>query len=626
MLEFIPWFLPFESMEQFTRFLFSSPGGRFAAEGIPTMKLAPTDPVPATMLYVEDDQTTRELVALMINRKFPGINLLIAEDGQQGLEMFRSAKPDIIVTDIRMPVMNGIQMVREIRAQDSSAQVIVLTAASDTDFLLDAVDMGINHYVLKPIKMEKFISAVDQCLEKLILSRKLRQQNEDIRYMAYYDPLTGLANRQLFNELLHLALAQAQRHNHNRLLAVLFLDLDRFKVINDTLGHAVGDQLLQAVAQRLKQCCRRDRDTVSRRGGDEFIILLPDLDTAQEAVRVARKIIEAFKQPCVIPGHELFIGTCIGISIYPEDGTDGETLIKNADMAMYRAKELGRNQYHLYNASMDALASRRLEMENALRRALQKEELFLHYQPQVNVRNGRVICIEALVRWHDPELGSISPKQFIPLAEETGLILPLGEWVMREACRQNKVWQDAGFPPVRVAVNISPQQFQMQKLPDVVEEILAQTGLSPQWLEIEITEGIMLQDVENTIRTLRRLSDLGVHISIDDFGTGYSSLSYIKKLPIHTLKIDQSFVSDITVNPDDAAIARAIITMAQSLRLNVIAEGVEEKEQMKFLYSLNCTGMQGFYFSKPLPPEECYPLLSRPRWHRPGRRSSTRTT
>ena len=361
------------------------------------MDISPDNNLSATLLYVEDDQTTRELVTLVIRRKFPQVNLLLAENGQIGLDIFNARHPDIIVTDIRMPVMNGIQMVKEIRAHHSAARIIVLTAASDTDFLLDAVDIGINHYVLKPIKMEKFVAAVEQCLESVNLEKKLRQQNEDIRYMAYYDPLTGLPNRQLFNELLHLALAQAQRHNHDRLLAVLFLDLDRFKVINDTLGHAVGDQLLQAVAQRLKQCCRRDRDTVARRGGDEFIILLPELDTAQEAVRVARKIIDAFTQPCAIPDHELFIGTCIGISIYPEDGADGETLIRNADMAMYRAKEHGRNQYHLYNPSMDAQASRRLEMENNLRRALQKGELFLHYQPQVNVRNGRVISIEALV-------------------------------------------------------------------------------------------------------------------------------------------------------------------------------------------------------------------------------------
>jgi diguanylate cyclase (GGDEF)-like protein len=428
--------------------------------------------------------------------------------------------------------------------------------------------------------------------------------------MAYFDPLTGLPNRELFNELLHHALAQAQRHNHDRLLAVLFLDLDRFKVINDTLGHSVGDQLLQAVAHRLKECCRRDRDTVARRGGDEFIILLPDLDTTQEAVRVAQKIIDAFAHPFTLPEHELFISTCIGISIFPHDGAEGDSLIRNADMAMYRAKEHGRNRYHLYNLSMDAQAALRLSMEINLRKAMERGEFFLNYQPKVNVKTGMVVSFEALVRWQNPELGLVEPLQFIPLAEETGLIVPLGEWVLRTACAQNKAWQDAKYPHLRVAVNFSPRQFQILRLADMVENVLAETNLDPCWLELEVTEGIMLQNVENTITTLRRLSDLGVHISIDDFGIGYSSLSYIKKLPINTLKIDQSFISDITSNPDDAAIATAVINLAHSLRLNVIAEGVENEEQASLLNALDCSEMQGFFFSRPLSAEK-FPLLLR---------------
>jgi diguanylate cyclase (GGDEF)-like protein len=405
-----------------------------------------------------------------------------------------------------------------------------------------------------------------------------------------------------------------QRHDQERLLAVLFLDLDRFKIINDTLGHTVGDQFLRSVSQRLNECCRRDQDTVARQGGDEFIILLPDLDSTQEAVRVAQKIIDAFAHPFVIPGHELYISTCIGISIFPGDGSDCDTLIKNADMAMYRAKENGRNRYNLYNASMNKQASRRLAMENSLRRGLLRGEFFLNYQPLVNVKDGRIIGIEALARWRHSELGLIPPKDFIPLAEEIGLISQLGEWVLRTACAQNKAWQDAGYPPVRMAVNFSPHQFQTNNLAETVENILAETRLAPCWLELEVTEGIMLQDVDAIIRTLRRLNDLGVHISIDDFGTGYSSLSYIKKLPIHTLKIDQSFVSDIIVNQDDSAIATAIITMAHSLRLNVIAEGVEAQEQMRLLYDLNCHCMQGYFFSKPLASNEFSPLQRKPHW------------
>ena len=550
----------------------------------PTMDMSSEEKTTATLLYVEDDGPTRDCVSIVIKRNFPQLTLLLAENGRKGLDLFTTCHPDIIVTDVLMPEMDGISMSREIKALDRGARVIVLTAASDTTYIIDAIDIGISHYVLKPIVMDKLTYAIEHCLESIRLEKQLQQQGEDIRQMAYYDPLTGLPNRELFNELLNHALAQAQRHNHDRLLAVLFLDLDRFKVINDTLGHGAGDQLLHAVALRLKQCCRRDRDTVARRGGDEFIILLPDLDTSQEAVRLAQKIIDAFAHPFTLPEHELFISTCIGISIFPDDGADGDTLIRNADMAMYRAKEHGRNRYHLYNLSMDAQAARRLAMETNLRKAMERGEFFLNYQPKVNVKTGRVVSFEALARWQNPELGLVEPKQFIPLAEETGLIVPLGEWVLRTACTQNKAWQDAKYPLLRVAVNFSPRQFQILRLADMVENVLAETNLDPCWLELEVTEGIMLQNVENTITTLRRLSDLGVHISIDDFGIGYSSLSYIKKLPINTLKIDQSFISDITSNPDDAAIATAVINLAQSLRLNVIAEGVENEAQANYLH------------------------------------------
>ncbi|HEX5773465.1 MAG TPA: EAL domain-containing protein, partial [Geomobilimonas sp.] len=468
----------------------------------------------------------------------------------------------------------------------------------------------------KPVKLEKLVSAIEQCLDGIRLEKQFFQQEQYIRHVAYHDMLTGLPNRELFNELLNLALAQAQRHNHNRLLAVLFLDLDRFKLINDTLGHGVGDQLLQSVAHRLKECCRRQGDVVARRGGDEFIVLLPELDSVQDAAKVAQKIIDAFSHAFVLPEHELFISTCIGISIFPEDGTEGDTLIGNADMAMYRAKEHGRNQYHLYNLSMNAQTFKRLAMETNLRKAMERQEFFLNYQPKINVKTGRVVSYEALVRWHNPELGLVEPKRFIPVAEETGLIIQLGEWVLRTACAQNRAWQDANYPFMRVAVNFSPRQFQMLRLADMVEKVLAETNLDPCWLELEVTEGIMLQNIENTITTLRRLSDLGVHISIDDFGTGYSSLSYIKKLPINTLKIDQSFVNDITINPDDAAIATAVINLAQSLRLNVIAEGVEYEGQARLLDSLECSEMQGYFFSRPLNTAEFPFLMNKLHWRR----------
>lgn len=564
----------------------------------------------ATLLYVEDNKATQKLVALMVKRSLPQLTLILAENGQEGLHYFTTLHPDIILTDIQMPVMDGIQMSRKIKALDKGARIITITAYNDTSSLLETINIGINHYVLKPINMEKLIDAIKQCLNDIRMERQIREQNEYIQQLAYYDSLTGLPNRELFKEFLKQSLAHA--HRHKRLLAILFLDLDRFKVINDTLGHTVGDQLLQAVAQRLRQCCRREQDKVSRRGGDEFIILLPDLNSAQEAVNVARKILDAFALAFVIPKHELFIGTCIGISLFPDDGTDGETLIKNADMAMYFAKEQGRNRYHLYNQSMDVQAAWRHDMENSLRLAQKSGGFFLNYQPEVNVRTGRIFCVEALLRWQHPELGLLLPKQFIRLAEETGLIIPIGEWVLRTACAQNKAWRATQYPPQRVAVNLSPRQVQSPDLVDMVESILCETNLAPCWLELEVTEEIMLQDVETVVRTLHRLSNLGVHISIDDFGTGYSSLSYIKKLPINTLKIDQSFVNDITVNPDDSEIARAVITMAKSLRLNVIAEGVEVEDQMRLLYSLNCSKMQGYFFSMPVSAEKYSPFVFRP--------------
>jgi diguanylate cyclase (GGDEF)-like protein len=576
------------------------------------MDIPSIDQTPVTLLYVEDDETTQKLIIKVLNWKFPQINLLLADNGQTGLELFTARRPDIVLTDIRMPVMNGIDMAREIKKLDQGVRVIAFTASDDNDLIIEAISIGINHYVLKPIEMEKLTVSVEQCLNSINQERMLRQNEEHIRHLAYYDSLTGLANRQLFNELLHQALARAQRQD--RQLAVLFLDLDRFKTINDTHGHGIGDQLLQAVGQRLHECCRRDQDTVARRGGDEFILFLSDLANVQEAAKVAQMIIDSFANPFDIAEHQLFIGTSIGISIFPNDGAAAEILIRNADMAMYCAKEAGRNCYHIFNPSIEAQACQRLALENSLRLALQNGQLILHYQPQVNIKTGRLNCIEALLRWQHPEQGLLLPGMFLTLAEETGLIVQLSEWALRSACTQNKAWQDAGFPPVRVAVNFSPRQFQNPNLAEMVARVLNDARLDPCWLELEVTEGIMLQSSPMTVENLDRLSALGVHITIDDFGTGYSSLSYIKKFPINTLKIDRSFISDITDNADDAAIATAVVNVAQSLGLNVIAEGVETESQMEFLSSINCPEMQGNFFSRPLPATEIPAIL----WHKSG--------
>ncbi|HEY0140733.1 MAG TPA: EAL domain-containing protein [Thermoanaerobaculia bacterium] len=424
---------------------------------------------------------------------------------------------------------------------------------------------------------------------------------EQIKHLAYHDALTNLPNRLLFKDRLTVALSHAQRDGSH--LAVLFLDLDRFKVINDSLGHNIGDQLLQAVAARL-QACVRDSDTVARLGGDEFTLLLPRLNRSDDAVPVATKIVEAIRHPFHIEGREFFITTSIGISLFPEDGTDAETLIKNSDTAMYQAKELGRDNYQLFNAIINAKALLRIQLEHGLRRALTSDEFKVHFQPIFDLSNGRVSGMEALLRWTHPQIGAVPPATFIPLAESTGVMIPIGMWALREACVQAKRWHDSGFDTLTLAVNLSVTQLQQIDLVARVHDVLEETGLPPRLLELEITESSAMQSPETSVRTLYELKKIGIRISLDDFGTGHSSLSYLKRFPIDTLKIDQSFIHDITSDPDSAAIVTAIIAMAHSLRLKVIAEGVEFTEQANFLRRHSCDQMQGFLIKPPVPAEE----------------------
>ena len=421
---------------------------------------------------------------------------------------------------------------------------------------------------------------------------------EQIKHLAYHDALTNLPNRLLFKDRLTVALSHAHREQSR--LAVLFLDLDRFKVINDSLGHNIGDQLLQAVAARV-QTCVRDSDTVARLGGDEFTVLLPRLQRSDDAAPVAEKIIEAIRHPFQIEGREFFTTTSIGISLFPEDGTDAESLIKNADTAMYQAKEVGRDNYQLFNANVNAKALQRIAIEHGLRRALSNQEFQVHYQPIFDLRSGRVTGTEALLRWTHQEMGSIPPATFIPLAEATGAMIPIGTWALREACIQAKAWHDMGHRTLTLAVNLSVTQLQQPDLVQRVREILAETQLPARMLELEITESSAMISPEQSVRTLYDLKKLGLRISLDDFGTGHSSLSYLKRFPIDTLKIDQSFVRDIISDPDTAAIVQAIIAMAHSLRLKVIAEGVEFTEQANFLRMHGCDQMQGYLIKPPGP-------------------------
>jgi diguanylate cyclase (GGDEF)-like protein len=435
-----------------------------------------------------------------------------------------------------------------------------------------------------------------------------------IEHLAYYDGLTALPNRELFIDRLSLALVQA--HRDSRKLAVLFLDLDRFKQINDSLGHAVGDELLRAVGKRVHEAVR-EGDTLARLGGDEFTLLLPGVHNAAEAARVAEKVLEAVRRPFQLLGRELFVSTSIGISIYPEDGVDAESLIRSADVAMYRAKEQGRDRFQLYAPAMNAQAVERMGLEHGLRKALALDQLVIHYQPIVEVASGRIHGTEALLRWRHPELGLVPPDDFIDLAELTGLITPMGPWILEEACGRTRAWQRGTRFYFSIAVNLSARQFQERDLVAQVERVLRATGLEARFLELEITESVAMHSAENTLRTLTELKALGVRISIDDFGTGYSSLAYLKRFPIDTLKIDQSFVSDVGISAEDSAIASAVIAMAHGLGLRVVAEGVEREEQLDFLRRQRCDHYQGFLFSRPLAADEFGALVrDGPPWPR----------
>ncbi|HAT32439.1 MAG TPA: PAS domain S-box protein [Janthinobacterium sp.] len=426
----------------------------------------------------------------------------------------------------------------------------------------------------------------------------------ELEFQAKHDTLTGLANRNLLRERLSQAIAGAARDGGP--LWVLFVDLDRFKFVNDTLGHEAGDALLKILAGRL-QAATREADTVARLGGDEFVLVLPG--RGDEGLALLEGIMEAVAQPLALQEHEFFLTCSIGVAVYPADGDTAETLTKHADIAMYRAKELGRNTFQFYNASMNHRTLERLGMESDLRRALERGEFELHYQPQVELGGGAVVGMEALIRWNHPQLGRIAPALFIGLAEEMGLIIPIGAWVLRNACAQARAWQQAGLGPLRVAVNLSARQFTQKALLESVADALRESGLEARFLELELTESMVMSDVEHAITILRGLKGLGIHISIDDFGTGYSSLSYLRRFPIDVLKIDQSFVKDICGNDDDAAIVLAVISLAHSLRLSVIAEGVETAEQLAFLRAHGCDHMQGYFFSRPLAAQAFEQLL-----------------
>ncbi|SMG42081.1 sensor domain-containing protein [Paraburkholderia susongensis] len=435
---------------------------------------------------------------------------------------------------------------------------------------------------------------------------ELIRYQEQLEYQANYDSLTRLPNRNLLRDRLEHALVLARRHHSG--VAVVFLDLDGFKNVNDSLGHGVGDRLLGVVAERLTRCSRTS-DTIARHGGDEFVIVMTDTVDEKSLIAWMERVRSSIAEPVWLDGNELYVGCSMGASLFPQDGDDAETLMKKADVAMYRAKDMGRNTFQFYQPEMNASAGARLNLERRLRHALRDNEFLLHYQPQVDIGSGQIVGIEALVRWQDPGVGLVPPSSFIPLAEESGLIGPLSEWVLREACRQNKTWQDQGLPPARVSVNLSARVFQQRDIAKLVTQVLAETGLEPKYLELELTESTIMRNAEEAVSMLNELHALGIGLAIDDFGTGYSSLSYLRRFPVDRLKIDRSFVSDIGVSGDDETITSAIIALAHSLKLQVIAEGVETSAQLDFLRERECDEMQGYYFAKPLSTDAISELL-----------------
>ncbi|MES2125725.1 MAG: EAL domain-containing protein [Pseudomonadota bacterium] len=553
----------------------------------------------AQVLIVDDDRSTRSTLRYTLQRD--GFRVEEAADGAQALTMLKRFHPDVILMDAVMPVMDGFTACQRLQEIPGAAKipVLMITALEDNSSVERAFTAGASDYIPKPIHY----AVLSQRVRRIIEANRAEKR---IRHLAYNDLLTGLPNRTLFFDLLGQSVEQA-RKDHAQ-LAVLFMDLDRFKYVNDNLGHDVGDRLLVAVAQRVRRAVR-SVDVVARLGGDEFTVVLSEIDGPAPAAAAAQNICRVLSAPFQIDGHDIFVTSSVGIAMYPHDGHDVPTLVKHADNAMYRAKKTNTG-FQFYEASMEQSISEHVRLESDLRRALEHNELEVYYQPQARVGDQQVIGMEALVRWRHATRGNVSPVEFIPLAEETGLINPLGDWVLRTACTQLKQWLDGGMQPLRVAVNLSVRQLLQKHFAASVEAVLAETGLPPHLLELEITESTLMEHAQDTLQALDRLRKLGVRLSIDDFGTGYSSLSYLKRFPVDIIKIDRSFVRDVPHDVDDAAIVTGIIALAHSLRLEVVAEGVETEAQLNFLRGQNCDLMQGFYLSPAVPADEFAELVN----------------
>lgn len=682
-----------------------------------------------TFLYVEDDGDGREMLSRIFMVRYPDLRLLVAENGQQGLELFKEHQPDIVMSDMNMPIMNGILMSKEIKKLSPEVIIIAITAHNEPTYLLESIEIGIRHYVLKPVNTTELFMVVDKSIEEIMLKRLVRETEAEraklaaivefsndaifsvtdqgiisswnagaeaiygytaeevleknislltpserssevselylkalngelikhfetvgcrkdgkqiiisltlstiqdvsgniagvssiarditersemeatIKHQAKHDLLTDLPNRQLFMDFLSLELPQARRNGTK--LALLFMDLNGFKQINDTLGHQAGDCLLQEVAQRLRGCIR-ESDTVARLGGDEFTVLMPDISQSGDLGTVLRKILGIFEKPFMLEGTPVHSSTSIGISMYPDDGSTIDELMKKADIAMYDAKGTARNTYQFYNAEINDRTMKRQEMESFLRQAVGRGELELLFQPLVCSDTRTIVGAEALLRWRHPEQGLLQPDQFLSLAESTGAIVPIGEWVIRNACDHAREWSDKGYP-LSVTVNLSNRQFHHPGLISKTAKILAETGLKPQQLKFEVSENTIMDNIEFSYRSVQELADMGVALAIDNFGSGASSLQWITRMPINKVKIDRSFIRNMLTEPGDMAVVNAVVAMSHNLKMKVVAHGVETEKQLSMVQRSGCDEVQGFLISGPLQSEEFERFMAR---------------
>jgi diguanylate cyclase (GGDEF)-like protein len=561
-----------------------------------------------SILIVDDEESIRNLVKELLATEY---ECTVAGSVAEAIAAMRTAEFDLVLSDIDMGVDSGLTLVPRVLERSPETVVIMISGQQSIESAIEAMRVGAFDYITKPFDFRHVQAAVQRGLEhhNLLVGKRqyenhleelVRQRTDEIEHLAYHDRLTDLPNRFLFADRSAQAIATAQRDHQP--LAVLLVSLDRLRQITDTLGHVAGDSILAQAAARLRGCVR-EGDTVARFEGDEFALQLTHLTKAADAAETSAAISEAFKPPFQLGEQDVYVTASIGISVFPENGEDSATILKNAGAALDRARRSGGNNYQFYEAEMNAMAVKRLALETSLRHAIDRDEFILYYQPVLNLANDDVVGVEALVRWQHPEFGIVPPLRFIGLAEETGMIIEMGETILRRACQQTLDWEASGYGQLRMAVNISARQFQQPSFLERIVAILDETGLDPVRLELELTETSIMENANGAADILGQLRDLGVRIAIDDFGTGYSSLSYLKKLPIDTVKLDRSFVSEATTDSNDAALVMAIITLAHNLKLKVIAEGIETEEQKTFLRLLRCDEGQGYLFGKPMPPD-----------------------